>query len=133
MRRPDWEQRFKAAILEWEGRPFAWGTADCATFAAAIVEAVTGADVLARWRGLYQCHLGARARLKARRVTLADAISEALAPVGGARIDPRAARVGDVGITADHTICVRCPAGFFARDDAGRFRLARPISAWSVG
>ena len=38
----DWETRWAALLAHMERRPFAWGVADCCTFAAANVEALTG-------------------------------------------------------------------------------------------
>lgn len=48
-----WEDRLDAAIEEARRRPFEWGVHDCALFAAGIVEALTGFDCCAEWRGGY--------------------------------------------------------------------------------
>lgn len=57
IRRPDWERQLTAAI---EHTPaFAWGEADCCTFAARIVLAMTGHDLLATFRGRYHTCRGA--------------------------------------------------------------------------
>jgi hypothetical protein len=42
VRAPDWEQRLRALIRSAERRPFEWGVHDCALFAFAAYEAVTG-------------------------------------------------------------------------------------------
>lgn len=56
-RRPDWEARLTRAIEDTP--PFAWGEADCCTFAARIIRATTGADVMQRYRGRYNTARGA--------------------------------------------------------------------------
>lgn len=43
---PDWEQRLTRLVAAEMARPFAWGSADCATFAAAVVSELVGLDVL---------------------------------------------------------------------------------------
>jgi hypothetical protein len=44
MRLPDWQQRFAEFGRTRITMPFAWGSNDCCTFAAAAVEALTGAN-----------------------------------------------------------------------------------------
>lgn len=53
-RRPDWRARLLVYLQEVQAWPFAWGVHDCGTFAAGVVEAVTGAD----WREVLE-RLGA--------------------------------------------------------------------------
>lgn len=45
MRHHDWQVRLEAFVRERMDMPFAWGTNDCAIFAADCVRAITGADV----------------------------------------------------------------------------------------
>lgn len=45
-------------------RPFAWGRFDCALFAGAWAEALTGVDAGAPWRGRYSTALGCARLLK---------------------------------------------------------------------
>lgn len=47
MRLHDWQSRLATVMREAQARPFAWGTHDCVTFAAACVQAVTGRDAIA--------------------------------------------------------------------------------------
>lgn len=49
----DWPQRLAAAIEAARGRPFCWGAHDCALFAAEVVQALTGIDFAAEFRGRY--------------------------------------------------------------------------------
>ncbi|PTW39245.1 DUF6950 family protein [Rhodovulum kholense] len=44
MRREGWELRLAAEIRAWEGRAFAWGSADCLGFCRATARAMTGTD-----------------------------------------------------------------------------------------
>lgn len=51
-RRPNWRVYLDGLINERLRRPFAWGSNDCALFAADAVEAVTGVDPAAGLRGM---------------------------------------------------------------------------------
>lgn len=62
----DWPRRLAAAIEAARGRPFCWGTHDCALFAAGVVEALTGKDFAAELRGRYTTRAEAVALLGAR-------------------------------------------------------------------
>lgn len=50
-RHPDWPERLAAFIEARRHVPFAWGSNDCATFAADALVALTGADPMAALRG----------------------------------------------------------------------------------
>lgn len=47
IRLPDWNARLNAALTAEKVKPFAWGQSDCCRFAARLVEAMTGEDVMA--------------------------------------------------------------------------------------
>ena len=47
MRLPDWQQRYADFGRARASMPFAWGSNDCCTFAAAAVEALTGVAAIA--------------------------------------------------------------------------------------
>ena len=70
-RLPDWQPRLVAYLARVSAAPFAFGQHDCALFAAGAVEAMTGTDPAARWRGKYATAAQGLARL--RRVGIADA------------------------------------------------------------
>ena len=53
MRLPDWEARLAGLLDRVRDLPFALGRWDCALFAGAAVEAVTGVDIAAPFRGRY--------------------------------------------------------------------------------
>ena len=65
-RREDWPERLFDTIAEWKHRPFAWGTADCCQFMAVCVEAMTGTDPMAEYRGQYEDEASGKAVLKAK-------------------------------------------------------------------
>lgn len=56
----DWPTRLAAFIEARLERAFSWGEADCCLFVCDGVEALTGHDPAARWRGLYTSEKGAR-------------------------------------------------------------------------
>lgn len=66
MRLPGWETRLEEALGDCflRRRP-AWGSNDCCTFAATIVEALTGIDPARRLRGTYQTREQAEALMAA--------------------------------------------------------------------
>ena len=78
-RLPDWPERLALTIERARGVHFAWGSADCVSFAAACVHAVTGADVLGPGRGGWSTATTA-ARQLARRGGLAQAVRTVLGP-----------------------------------------------------
>jgi hypothetical protein len=53
-RLPDWKPRLLAYLQESSARPFQFGTHDCALFAAGAVQAMTGFDPAADYRGGYR-------------------------------------------------------------------------------
>lgn len=130
---PGWEQRLFETIAAREKQPFTFGENDCGHFAAACVEAIGGVDVLGTLKGSYRGRLGMVARLRFRgHRTASDACSALLEPFGALKIDPRASRVGDLGVTADDVICVRVPAGFIALREGGGLGAAEAVEAWAI-
>jgi len=53
MRVNRWEAALNRYIDECRPRPFKWGEHDCATFCAGAVQAITGNDYFAPFRGMY--------------------------------------------------------------------------------
>ena len=65
MRRvPDWENRLVGTIESFRDRPFAWGVNDCCIFAGACLEAVTGLNPAAGFKGRYRTREEAEAILR---------------------------------------------------------------------
>jgi hypothetical protein len=53
-RKPNWDtDAFDKFLISRALAPFTWGSNDCALFAADAIEAITGIDVAADFRGLY--------------------------------------------------------------------------------
>jgi len=53
-----WQARLVTYMADCRARPFAPGRHDCALFAAGAVQAMTGHDPAATWRGRYQTQAG---------------------------------------------------------------------------
>ena len=62
---PDWPQRLAMALEARRSTPFAWGQNDCATFAADMIEAITGQDFAIAFRGRYKTKTGSLRMLRA--------------------------------------------------------------------
>lgn len=63
-RLPAWEELLSDFMMANREREFAWGDWDCILFACWAVEAMTGHDVAAAYRGRYSDAKGARAALR---------------------------------------------------------------------
>lgn len=93
MRRlPDWRTRLTVYMLAHADSSFAFGRHDCGLFAAGAIEAMTGTDPGAPYRGGYESFKGALKRL--RRAGHADHV--ALAGTLYPEIAPAFARPGDL-------------------------------------
>ena len=94
MRTPNW----KLALIQYVGesarKPFAFGSHDCALFAAGAVLAMTGVDLAAKWRGKYTTLNGGLLALK--RAGYADHV--ALAAANFKAIAPAFAAPGDLAV-----------------------------------
>jgi len=64
-RREDWPEALARSIAAARHLDFQWGQHDCAAFAASVVEAMTGEDLLGPFRGRYSDATSAQAVLKA--------------------------------------------------------------------
>ena len=53
MRFPDWPERLTAYVEARRNLPHVWGENDCVQFAGGALEAMTGANPFAQWRGTY--------------------------------------------------------------------------------
>lgn len=109
MRREGWELDLHAAIEGARHRPFVWGTHDCATWAAEVRCALTGADAAADWRGSYRTAVGAlRAIRRTGARDLAGAVTSRLgAPLPAVTLAQR----GDI-------VCCRSALGICTGPDA---------------
>lgn len=86
----DWRPRLSAYVHSIAGKPFQWGVHDCALFTAGAVEAMTGHDYAADYRGTYTTLIGGLRKLKKSgfdshadmAASLFDPIASAFAQVG---------------------------------------------------
>jgi hypothetical protein len=92
-RRGDWHSRLNAFIDSVKRRPFDWATNNCGEhFAAGAVEAMTGVDVAAKWRGRYTSASGAvRVMKNDGFASLGDMVASVLP-----EIHPSRAKLGDI-------------------------------------
>jgi hypothetical protein len=123
-----WEQSLADYITAKRGEPFAWGSNDCCCFISGAVEAMTGVDPMAEYRGTYDSEAGALAILE--RDGGLEAIMDSKFPVvavGMARRGDIAFHDGSVGIVAGNF-------AWFASDD-GLTRVSRSewAKAWANG
>jgi hypothetical protein len=87
-RLPDWPERWAAYLVAMRPHRFAWGSHDCARFAAGAVQAITGQPATTlQWSGPADA-----ARLLRRLGTLADAVGQVLPELA----TPSLAQRGDV-------------------------------------
>lgn len=94
-----WELRLSAVIEAARARPFAWGRHDCALWAAEIVEALTGCQVMTDWRGRYGNGRGARRYLRA--LGFADIEAAVSARLGAPLASVWLAMRGDIVLAPD--------------------------------
>lgn len=64
VRLPDWRARLRAWLIAVDRRPLLPGRHDCCLFAAGAIEAQTGVDLAAPWRGRYTTYAGGRRILR---------------------------------------------------------------------
>ncbi|AJP72923.1 DUF6950 family protein [Sphingomonas hengshuiensis] len=91
-RLPDWEARLAAYLEPLRARPFEWGRHDCCAFTFGAVEAMTGVDAMAEYRGRYRT---ARGSVRALRRIGAGTL-EASVDAKFARIGAGLAQRGDI-------------------------------------
>ncbi|MBO4168865.1 DUF6950 family protein [Cereibacter azotoformans] len=93
-RLPDWRPRLVSFVAEAARRPFAWGQHDCGLFVGGAVEAMTGEDPAAGWRGRYTSF--ERGLLLVRREGFEDHVGWYAARFP--EIPPLMAQVGDIAV-----------------------------------
>lgn len=93
-RLPDWRARLGHYVAAVAARPFRPGAHDCALFVAGAVEAMTGADAAAEWRGTYRTLAAGIEALQA--AGFADHVAFVAAHC--AAVVPAFAAVGDLAV-----------------------------------
>jgi len=129
-RLPDWERRLNAFLAQ----PFAfeWGVMDCALFACAAVEALTGEHPYPEFLGVYSDRIGAAKALR----ELGKGTLEATFSQKFDAVPPGFARRGDIVMATGGAmgVCVGAAAVFLA-EEGGLIRLPRATftHAWRIG
>ncbi|MBZ9980393.1 hypothetical protein LB521_04430 [Mesorhizobium sp. BR-1-1-8] len=135
-RLPDWDRRLARLVSGIKDVPGVWGESDCLLTAAAGIEAVTGEDIMAPWRGRYTTEAGA-ARLMRKEgcENVEDVLGKffGLPPIGRLL-----ARRGDVGVVEQNgVLCAGfvCDRGFLCRTESARVFLPQTAmkAAFRVG
>lgn len=133
-RRGDWEAALAHYLAQCEGKPYAYGSHDCALFAAGAVMAMTGTDIAAEFRGKYRSQAGSVRALR----TIGAGTLEATID---AKLEPVAVGFAQRGDLVLHEGAVGVSAGRFAvfvgdMDEAPKLiRVPRAAwqKAWRVG
>ena len=103
-RLPDWRLALSNLVRTQRDAPFAWGTHDCALWAADGMLAVSGVDIGADFRGTYSTAMGALKALKRKGFDTPEAVF----PVRvGPALHVSSAMAGDI-VAAD----LGCPDGW---------------------
>ena len=100
-RQEDWERRLERWMSRMAGVRWEPGAMDCALFVASAVEAMTGEDHAAPWRGYATVGEGQAALQAAGHADHVALVATILPEVA-----PRRARPGDVGVLADGALCI---------------------------
>jgi hypothetical protein len=141
MRHHDWSSRLYVYLEASDSTPFRYGSFDCLSFAAGAADAITGADIMAPFRGRYTTHLGAM-RI-AKRVfgvaTLPEIVTAMMAAQGWKEVAPSFAQRGDVCLViqgGDQIAGVIHSNGREAvittEQGLGRVPLKSVVRAWNV-
>ncbi len=117
-RPPDWPERLAVVLADWHAQPFVWGRADCAHFALACLQAVSGRD----WYVLelpryHDARSAARALKKLNARSVAGVTAQLLGPAIPASALGRgdlALVDGALGVCAGEKIWALCPTGLTA-------------------
>lgn len=88
----DWPSRLARVMNAARRRPFAWGEQDCCVWAADSVQACTGVDPAAAWRGTY------RDAMSAERLVMELGGMAAIGALAGRESAPSLATAGDIGL-----------------------------------
>jgi hypothetical protein len=131
-RLPDWQLRMQAFVRERRNMPFAWGTNDCALFAADFVEAITGERVCHELRG----HEDVRQAMRA--LSLIGGVRSLATLALGEPVAVSFASVGDVvviqaGKREALSVCNGGAALAPGPDGVVAVSMQQALAAWRVG
>lgn len=130
IRSSDWEEALSEYINMMRDAPFEYGVNDCCMFAAGAVEAMTGVDAMAEFRGKYDSSLSAAKALRDIGKGSLEATIDAKFPV----IEIAHAQRGDIALFNDSLGIVAGSFAWFVSDDGlERVQRADWQKTWSVG
>lgn len=133
-RLPGWRAALAVEVEVHRRRPFAWGSEDCALFAADCVRAMTGVDLAEALRGRYRSQKGAGRVLAAAGFgNVAELLAASLN-----EIPPAFAGVGDLAVIAGPAgpsvgIVIGGLIAARAADGIASVPLARASQAFRIG
>lgn len=115
-------------------RPFEWGTWDCGLMAADCVQAMTGVDIAAEFRGRYKTAKGAR---RVMRGDMSTMMTRVAATYGMPEIMPTLARRGDMVMVdtplgAALGICIGARVACTGPDGLVFVPLSSALRAWRI-
>ncbi len=120
----NWEARLFDAIKRHADRPFCWGTSDCVSLAADAVEAQSGVDPMAGFRGRYTTEIGAKRILAKESLKGLSGVLDGLFP----SVDVNHAQRGDLGLVEyDGANCCVVVMGAHAVGKSISGRLLLPV------
>lgn len=127
-RLPDWQLRLEAFTRERSSVPFAWGSNDCALFAADAVQAMTGVHLCPELRGYRDVRQAVRA------LAVIGGVRELASKALGDPVPAKRARVGDVVVvqTGKREALSICN-GQTALSPGIAVPMTQALAAWRVG
>lgn len=127
----DWPIRLDSLIAEARNRPFAWGAHDCGTFAAEVVNALTG-QVLPLPKG-YRTARGAALAMR-RKTGSSHMTGAASFFLGDPLASPLLAQRGDVVMHKEQAlgVCVGAQAMCLTETGLVSVNIAECLTAWRV-
>ena len=115
MRIQEWPEVLNDKIREAENAPFEWGKADCCLWAADVVNAITGKDYAAEFRGKYSDEAGAYSLVKTDlKTTVTQILGEPVPTAKAHRGDVVLAVINDrqaIGINLGVAAAFKAPKG----------------------
>lgn len=129
-RASDWEAALSKYINVMRHAPFEYGVNDCCMFAAGAVEAMTGVDAMAEFRGKYDSALSAAKALR----DIGAGSLEATIDTKFSEVAISQAKRGDIALFDDSLGIVSGSFAWFVSDDGlERVQRADWQKTWSVG
>jgi hypothetical protein len=130
MRVEGWDAALAAFLDAWAGKPFEYGEADCARFVAEAVQAQTGADFYAPFRGQYA---SLAQSVKALRKIGAGDLCKTITAALGEPVHPAFAGRGDVVMMDGNAgICMGAVSWFVGEAGLEKRATANCQTAWKV-